>query len=110
MSAWRRGNGITLLDVRVTPNASKNRCGGLWIGAGGEERLVIRVTAPPDKGRANKAVLKIVAETLGLSKSSVSIAAGEKGRLKTVAIDSDSGDIIGRIEALLSAAAKGDRA
>lgn len=108
--AFRLEKDHVALFLRVTPNASKNEIRGLWRGPEGEDRLVIRVTAPPDKGRANKAVVKLIAATLGLPKSSVSITAGEKDRLKTVAIEGDSGDIIERLEALLSAGDKGDRA
>jgi uncharacterized protein (TIGR00251 family) len=85
----------------VTPNARKNDIRGLWRGANGEERLAIRITAPPDKGRANKAVLKLLAESLGLPKSALSIGAGEKDRLKTVMIAGDAKRVIPAIEALL---------
>lgn len=91
-----------LILLRVTPNASKDEIGGLWCGADGEERLLVRVAAPPDKGKANAAVAKLVAKALGAPKSAVSIAAGEKDRLKTVAISGDSGEIISRIEALIA--------
>lgn len=99
--AWKiDGEGI-ILFARVTPSASKDRCGGLWRGAGGEERLVLRVTAPPDKGRANAAAVRLLARTLGLPKSAISIAAGEKDRLKSFALRGDSEQIIGKVEALL---------
>ncbi len=51
------------------------------------KRLGLRVQAPPDRGRANKAVCALLAKSLGIPKSSVRILAGEKSSLKTVGID-----------------------
>lgn len=103
MGAFRRlgGGAITVL-VRVTPGASKDEIGGRWLGPDGEERLAVRVAAPPDKGRANQAVAALLAKALGVPKSAVAIVAGDKDRLKTVAIARDSGDIIERLEALIA--------
>lgn len=94
--------------VRVTPGASRNVLGGLWRGPENEQRLAIRVTAPPDKGRANQAAANLLAKALGLPKSAVSIVAGDKDRLKTVAIDRDSGDIIERLEVLTAEGREND--
>ena len=54
--------------------------------------LRVRVTAPPVGGKANDAVERLVAKTLGLPKSAVGIVAGAQGREKTVAIDGLSQD------------------
>lgn len=98
-----------LIRVRVTPNASKDRVSGLWLGPGGEMRLAVRVTAPPDKGRANKAALKLLAKALALPKLAVSLTGGEKDRLKTVAIEGDPRAIAARIEAIIAGFESGDR-
>lgn len=108
MSVWRAREGRLLVMVRVTPNASRDGIAGLWRGPDESERLAVRVTAPPDRGRANQAVAKLLAKTLGLPKSAVSIVAGDKDRLKTVAIDRDSGDIIERLEALAAEGREND--
>lgn len=94
--------------MRVTPNASKEGISGLWRGPNGEARLVIRVSAPPDKGRANKAVLKLLAKTLALPKSAVSLTGGEKDRAKTVAIAGDSSEIAARLKAIIAAFEHGE--
>ena len=99
--AYRVSDGGVLLQVRVTPNASTDICGGCWIGADGDKRLALKVTAPPDKGRANKAVQKLVASALGLPKSAVSLTAGEKDRLKTLLIEGDRVEIAERLAGLL---------
>jgi uncharacterized protein (TIGR00251 family) len=71
----------SLLSVRVTPRASRS---GVSIDEAGT--LQIRTTAPPANGAANKAVLKLVADALGIAKSSISIKSGETGRNKVIAL------------------------
>lgn len=97
------------LLLRVTPNASKDEISGVWRGPDGEARLIVRVTAPPDKGRANKAVLKLLAKSLGLPKSAVSLTGGDKDRMKTVAIAGDAREITAQLEAMLGALDAGER-
>lgn len=68
------------IKVRVTPNAKINK-----ISKEGDF-LKIKVTAPPEKGRANKALIKLLAEYFKVSQSQVVIKSGEKSREKTVEI------------------------
>jgi len=49
------------------------------------------VTAAPEKGKANAAVIEVLAEALGLPKSALRIVSGETSPLKTVEIDGDAG-------------------
>ncbi len=81
------------LFARVTPSAAKDEVVGLWHGEGDETRLAVKVTAPPDKGKANAAVIKLLSKSLGLPKSSVSIIAGETSRRKTLALAGDEAKI-----------------
>ena len=69
------------LRVRVTPKSSCDEVGG-WRG----DRLSVRVRAAPDKGRANAAVGKVVADALGVPKSAVTVVRGGASRLKTIAV------------------------
>ncbi|OFW99560.1 MAG: hypothetical protein A3E78_00185 [Alphaproteobacteria bacterium RIFCSPHIGHO2_12_FULL_63_12] len=90
-----------LLRVRATPGASRASVGGKWAGPNGDTRLVVRVTAAPEKGKANKAAAEAIAKAFGLPKSAVSITAGETDRLKTFALDGDPGPLAARLAALL---------
>jgi uncharacterized protein YggU (UPF0235/DUF167 family) len=47
---------------------------------------LVRVTAPPDEGRANAAVCKVLAEALGVPKSAVTVVRGHRARVKTLEI------------------------
>jgi uncharacterized protein (TIGR00251 family) len=82
------------IDAKVAPSASKNN-----VSIDADGTLRIRVTAPPDKGKANKAVEKLLAKTLGLPKSAISIAAGHASRKKTIAIRGNRGDITRKLQA-----------
>lgn len=73
--------------LRVTPGAAREGLGGIWEGPGGERRLILRVTAAPEKGKANKAVIAFLAKKLGVPKSALSLVSGETDRNKVLRIE-----------------------
>ena len=73
-------HGVTL-RVRVQPRSSRNALAGEREGA-----LVVRLTAPPVEGRANQALVRILADALGIAPSAVQLLRGNSGRDKLVAI------------------------
>jgi uncharacterized protein len=75
-----------LLRVRVTPNAGADRIEGSAIRDDGESVLRVRVAAVPDKGKANAAVVALLAKALGVPKSTISVVSGDTARLKTLEI------------------------
>jgi uncharacterized protein len=75
--------------VRASPGAAKDEIAGLWEGADEEHRLAVKVAAPPDKGKANAAIIKLLAKALGVPKSDLSVSTGETARLKTITIIGD---------------------
>ena len=90
-----------VIHLRVTPNAGLDRIEGMEVRDDGQAVLRLRVKAVPDKGKANAAVVALLAEALGIAKGKVSVIAGETARLKTVAVDGDSAELVGRLETLL---------
>jgi len=70
-----------VIPVWVQPGAGRDRIVGEHGG-----RLKIAVSAPPEGGRANKAVIRFLAKALDTKKSSVEIRSGEKSREKQVAV------------------------
>lgn len=75
-----------LLAVRVTPKSSRDGVTGFFIAADGAVSLAVKVTAPLDKGKANKAVIETIANSAGLPKSVFSIVSGETERHKTLLV------------------------
>jgi uncharacterized protein (TIGR00251 family) len=72
------------LLLKVVPKASRDRVVG-WVG----DRLKVQVTAAPERGKANEAVIEVLADALGVPRSKVRILAGETSPLKTVEVDGD---------------------
>jgi uncharacterized protein len=72
-----------LLAVRVTPKASRNEVTGLYTAADGAVSLSVKVTAAPDKGKANAAVTHLLAKKLGVAKSTLTLVKGDTDRNKT---------------------------
>ena len=72
--------GVTLA-VRAQPGAKKTAIVGVY-GEGAAAQLKIAVQAPPIEGRANEALVKFLAATFGISRSSVELVSGELSRSK----------------------------
>ncbi len=70
-----------MLAVRATPKAAAERI------AVTDGQVRVWVTAPPDKGKANKAVIALVAEALGVPKSAVTLVRGEAAREKMLRVE-----------------------
>jgi uncharacterized protein YggU (UPF0235/DUF167 family) len=85
----------------VTPNAGADRIEGAEGRDDGSAVLRVRVKAVPDKGKANAAVIALLAKALGVPKSAVTLVAGDTARLKTVAIEGDSEALLRRLAGLL---------
>lgn len=99
-TSWRAGaNGLTL-HLRVTPNAGADRIDGTELRDDGSAVLRVRVKAVPDKGKANAAVIALLAKALDVPKAAVTLVSGDTARLKTIAIEGDPSALAARIEAL----------
>lgn len=83
------------LSVRVQPRASKN---GISLQPDGSVK--VRLTAPPVDGAANEALVRFLAETFSVARSSVGIVSGHTGRNKIVRI---AGVSAGDVQAVLKA-------
>lgn len=89
-----------LINVHAHPGARRNGVTGEHAGA-----IRVAVNAPPDKGKANAAILEVLAVALGLRPSQVALISGETSRRKRVLIAGlDLDDAARRIEAALNSA------
>ena len=75
----REHNGGALFPIIVKPQSKKNEIVGIH-----DNALRIKVIAPPVEGAANEACRKLLAKTLGVSKSSIAIIKGEKSSRKII--------------------------
>jgi uncharacterized protein YggU (UPF0235/DUF167 family) len=89
------------IAVRVRPGASRTRVGGRYDGPYGPA-LVVAVTAPPVDGRATDAVLRAVADALGLRPRDLALKAGATSRDKLIDVTGPAG-LAARVDALREA-------
>jgi uncharacterized protein (TIGR00251 family) len=86
LKAWRETRAGLLLFLKVTPNASRDEIGEVVADVDGQGQLVVRVRAVPEKGKANKAVVKLIAKKLGCRASAVEVLKGDTSRQKQICI------------------------
>ena len=75
--------------VRLTPKGGRDAVEGWLAGASGKPMLKARVSAPPEDGKANTALIGLIAETLSVARSKVKIVSGASARIKTIEIEGD---------------------
>jgi uncharacterized protein YggU (UPF0235/DUF167 family) len=97
---YRLEPGGLVLHVRVTPNAGADRIDGPESRDDGSTVLRLRVRAVPDRGKANAAVIALLAKALGLPKSAVTLAVGDTARLKTLRISGDPAALAAALDQL----------
>jgi uncharacterized protein len=90
------------LHLRVSPGATRSRI----VGKHGDG-WKIHVAAPPEDGRANAAVVRLIADTVSVSRSAVSVVSGHGSKDKIVEL---AGIELGRVERRLSEAAAKEQA
>ena len=95
---WAARDGGLALRVRLQPKATRSGFDGLGADAEGTQHVRARVSAAPEGGRANRALIKLVAGALKLPASDISIAAGVKARRKTLMSAGEPGALGLRVE------------
>ncbi len=81
-------DGLTVA-VKVTPKASRTKVTGLVRDADGALLIGVAVSAPPEDGRANAALVKLLAKEWRLARSAVTVTSGATSRRKTLHIAGD---------------------
>ena len=92
--------------IRLTPRGKADRIIAVADTAGGSRTLKASVTAPAERGRANDALLLLLASAWHLPRRDLAIVAGAASRQKTVQISGDPHRLFERIGALISALPK----
>lgn len=70
-----------MIRLKVVPSSSRDQIVG-WLG----DSLKIKVAAPPEKGKANQAVIQLLARTMGIEPSAIRVVSGESTPNKIVEI------------------------
>jgi len=91
---WFRvaNDGRITLTLHIQPGAKKTEIAGRH-----GDALKIRLAAPPVDGKANEALLRFVAETLGLAKSAVLLKSGQTSRHKVLEVTGSTAAAVARL-------------
>jgi uncharacterized protein len=89
--------------VRLTPRAKADCVLAVAATAGGRRVVRASVTAPPEDGRANEALLRLLARVWRLPRRDLAIVAGAASRHKTVSVAGDPQELSDRLGALVAA-------
>jgi uncharacterized protein (TIGR00251 family) len=84
---------VARIKVTVSPGAARTEL----VGRHGDGWKA-RIAAPPERGRANEALVELLASTLRVPRGSVRVVAGQAGRAKVVEVDLDRGEVDRRLE------------
>jgi len=96
VSDWLRvaADGRITLTLHIQPGAKKTEFSGLH-----GDALKIRLAAPPVDGKANEALIRFVADSLGLAKSNVNLKSGHASRRKVLEIQGATQEAVARFAA-----------
>ena len=72
------------IKLYIRPGAAETRVEGIY-----QDRIKIRINASPEKGRANKELIKFIAGILSIPKSRISITSGKTSNYKEIQINSN---------------------
>lgn len=89
------------VTLRVTPKASRNAVTGTADTADGGRALKVAVTAVPEGGKANEAVVKLLSKAWGVPKTGITVLAGAADRNKILHVAGDPAELMRRLPAML---------
>ena len=102
-SPFRAARDGLLVDIRLQPGASRAQVDGLAVLDDGVTVLKVRVTEPPEDGKANAALIKLLAKAWKLPKSSLTLVAGHSDRRKTLAVAGEPAELLCDLQHWLAA-------
>jgi uncharacterized protein len=98
---WRYSAQGVSIALRVTPRGGRDEIDGIEVMASGRAVVKVRVRAIAEGGEANRAVIELLARSLGVPKARLRILSGVTSRLKQVAVDGDPGKLGEALHALV---------
>ena len=97
---WRVASGAVLLSLRLTPKSSKDALEAIETLSDGRRVLKARVRAAPEDGKANLALLRLLADQLDCPIRALSLTSGATSRAKVHGIEGEPERVIARLMAL----------
>jgi uncharacterized protein (TIGR00251 family) len=104
---WKIMSDGILLAVRATPKGGRDRIDGVTQFPDGTAALKARITAAPEDGAANAALVRLIARAAGIAPSAVQLVRGTSGRRKIFRLAGEPRRLAASLEAALDATAHG---
>jgi uncharacterized protein (TIGR00251 family) len=94
VSDWYRitGDGRVTLTLHIQPGAKRIEFAGLH-----GDALKVRLAAPPVDGKANEALLRFLAEELGIPKSAINLKSGQASRRKVLEVSGATAEAVSHL-------------
>lgn len=90
------------IAVRLTPRSARDGIAGLAALSDGRTVLAARVRAVPEDGRANEALIRLIAEALCVPRSRVALVEGATSRVKLLVVAGDGATLAERFDAVVA--------
>jgi len=100
---WRYSTQGISVALRVTPRGGRDGIDGIVTLANGRTVVKVRVRTIAEGGEANRAVIALLSEALGVARGKVRILSGPTSRLKQIAVDGDPAELGERLRKLTAA-------
>jgi uncharacterized protein (TIGR00251 family) len=104
MTGWltRHAAGARV-TLKVTPGASRDGVQGIAVDGAGRQHLAVRVSAPPEAGKANAALIRLLAKRWRIPPSDLEVVSGASARRKVLQIRGETEALIPRLETIEAA-------
>jgi uncharacterized protein (TIGR00251 family) len=86
--------------LRVTPRAASSRVQGIDVDGAGQAHLSVRVSAPPEAGKANAALIKLLARRWRMPQGDLEVVSGAGARRKVLQVRGSPDAVVARLRAI----------
>jgi uncharacterized protein len=86
--------------LRVTPRAASSRVQGIEVDGAGQAHLSVRVSAPPEAGKANAALIKLLARRWRMPQRDLEVVSGAGARRKVLQVRGSPDALVARLRAI----------
>jgi uncharacterized protein len=88
------------VSLKVTPRAPTDSLRGIEVDGAGRQHLVVRVSAPPEAGKANAALIRLLARRWRIPQSAMEVVSGAGARRKVLQISGSPDALVARLVAI----------
>lgn len=88
------------IALRVTPRAASSRVQGIEVDGAGRAHLSVRISAPPEAGKANAALIRLLARRWRMAQRDLEVVSGAGTRRKVLQVRGSPDVVVARLRAI----------